>query len=38
MMGDTISKYQGAFVRGWQITDTVLVANEVVEKYRVKRK
>ena len=31
VLGETISKYQGAFVAGRQILDVVIVANEVVE-------
>ena len=34
VLGETISKCQGAFVVGRQILDVVLVANEVVEDYR----
>ena len=34
VLGDTISKSQGAFVAGRQILDVVLVATEVVEGYR----
>ena len=34
VLGDTISKTQGAFTAGRQILDVILVANEVVEDYR----
>ena len=34
VLGETISKFQGAFVAGHQILDVVLVANEIVEDYR----
>lgn len=34
MLGSTISQAQGAFVKGRQILDAALVANEVVEKGR----
>ena len=34
VIGETISKYQGAFIARRQILDVVLVANEVVEEYR----
>ena len=31
-MADTISENQAAFVKGHQITDLILIANEVVEE------
>ncbi|CAL2260435.1 unnamed protein product [Prunus armeniaca] len=34
VLGSTISCYQGAFVKGQQILDTALIANEVVEESR----
>ena len=38
VLGGTISKEQGAFVKGRQILHVALVANEVVEEYRVSGK
>ncbi|KAL5543048.1 hypothetical protein UlMin_010758 [Ulmus minor] len=38
VLGETISKEQGAFVKGRQILHVALVANEVVEEYRVSGK
>ena len=38
VIGDTISLSQGAFIKDRQILDVVLVANEVVEEYRAKKK
>ena len=37
-LGDTISLIQGDFVKGCQILDGALAANEVVEKYQTMRK
>ena len=38
ILGETISKSQGAFVVGRQILDVVLVANEAIEDYRRSKK
>lgn len=38
VVGETVSKNQSAFVKGRQILDGVLVANEVVEEYRARGK
>ena len=38
VLGETISISQGAFVAGTQILDVALVANEVVEDYRRRKK
>ena len=37
-LGDTVSRVQGAFVKGRQILDVALVANEIVEEYRSSRR
>ena len=37
-MDDTISETEGAFVRGRQILDVVLMDNELVEDYRSSRR
>ena len=37
-MGETIGLAQGAFVKGRQILDLVLIANGSVEEYRVNKK
>ena len=38
VLSATISMFQGAFVKDRQILDVVLVAKEVVEEYRAKKK
>lgn len=38
VLDETISLCHGAFIRGRQILDLVLVANKVVEEYRLKEK
>lgn len=38
VMGNTISSSQGTFVKGKQIMDAALIANEVVEEVRQKNK
>ena len=37
-LNDTISRFQWAFVKGRQIIDVALVANEVIEEYRDREK
>ena len=38
VMGETIGLAQGVFVKGRQILDLVLIANESVEEYKEKKK
>lgn len=38
MLEDTIAMNQSAFLRGRQILDGILIANEIAEEYRVNGK